>query len=100
MDEAYRLRHCCLLSYLACSPHQDKRESKTEAADLVASMLFGDLQGPKAGPLRWAIRKDFLLALWEWKSFVAVPWQATVLALMARRADEDFSDKKVSVLNV
>ena len=83
---------------LQCSIMQ-AREKHAHAAEVVANWVFGENHGSKAGPLRWSFHRQWLLDIWEWKSFHAQHWQRSILDSLARSADKDFSDEKVNVLD-
>ena len=81
----------------ACDPLQAKKDKAAGAADLVANMIFGELQGPKAGPLRWAFNSKILLNIWEWKSFRAAMWQGAILEALAHRTADEYGNEKVHI---
>ena len=82
-----------LLQFFVMQARQVVKNSN--AAEIVANLLFGEFHGPKAGPLRWSFHRKRLLDIWEWKSFHAEHWQRSILDAMAHGADKDFSDDKV-----
>ena len=84
---------CCPALVLS---FKEKKQSEAEAAEVISNMLFGELQGPRAGPLRWAFHKKNLSLIWEWKGFVALPWQAAFMHCFARRIENEFGEDQVS----
>ena len=64
-------------------------------ADLVSTLFLDDMQGAKSGPFRWVFLRRILRAVWEWKSFQALPWQNAFMAAFAEKINVEFSDDKV-----
>ena len=84
----------------SCASRQATKE-KVEAAaavNLVSNMSLGEMQGPKAGPLRWVFRRRLLLDIWEWNSFQSEAWQGAFMSALAKRVNREFSDEKVCML--
>jgi hypothetical protein len=63
---------------------------------MVGDLLYGDLDGPKAGPLRWLLRpRDMLPDVWEFAAFASKPWMQALLVAAGRKAAMDFPDREV-----
>ena len=61
----------------------------------VQGLIFGELEGAKAGPYRWLIHdRTLLLDVWEWLAFHADPWMRGILAEAGSEAALDFPDAK------
>lgn len=61
----------------------------------MSDLLFGELDGPRAGALRWIFPRDQLLDVWEWKAFNAPKWKSALLNTVMRKARLDFPDAEV-----
>lgn len=60
-------------------------------------LLYGEMEGPKAGPYRWVFAdRNVLLDVWEWKSFHAVAWMLPIMGVVAAHAAASFPDLEVS----
>ena len=64
-------------------------------ARLVSNSSLGEMQGPKAGPLRWVFHRRLLLDIWEWNSFRSQAWQCAFMSALAERLSDEFSEEKV-----
>ena len=82
---------------------QAKEKEQKSAVAIVANLLFGEMNGPKAGPLRWVFHRRLLLDVWEWHSFrlglitpdfVMVDWQLRCSHLPADRCSFQLSVRR------
>lgn len=75
---------------------RDRLRRDSDVSAVVADMVLGEFEGPKAGPLRWVFRREELLDIWEWQAFHAAPWMLGIVARMSMRAAAEFPDSEVS----
>jgi len=70
-------------------------DGEARALDALEALLFGALDGPKAGPFRWLVRRPALPRVWEWVAFCAAPWKRALLSAVASQAAAEFPDRAV-----
>ena len=63
--------------------------------DAVSELIFGELEGAKAGPFRWIFDRQLLLDVWEWLAFHAEDWMHALLVQAGTQAALDLPDAKV-----
>jgi len=75
---------------------QSMRDDRSAAAAIVGDILFGALDGPKAGPLRWIFSKrDSLPDIWEFTAFASEAWMQRLMLVVGQLAARDYPDAEV-----